>query len=357
MRKTITTILVWIACLTCTAQTGETVTEKDMAAYMMVYHRDDTHSLHAAISRDGHTFTALNNGDPIMAGDTIATQKGIRDPHIYRGPDGAFYLAMTDLHIYAKREGYRTTEWERDKALYGWGNNRALVLMKSRDLIHWTRANVRIDRLAPSLAGIGCAWAPATAYDYEKKKLMIYFTMRYGTGMDKLYYCYVNDAFDRIETLPEVLFTYPKDRVSAIDGDITYADGIYHLFYCSHDGTPGIKQATSRNITGPWTYSPDFCDPEKVKCEAPNVYKLIGKDKWILMYDIYGARPQNFGFSETSDFKTFHDLGHFDSGVMRRTNFSGQKHGAVVWLTKDEADRIEKYWNKNPHASNKDNKQ
>ena len=75
--------------------------EKDMAAYLMVFHQDEDHCLHAAISRDGYTFTALNDGKPIIAGDTIADQKGIRDPHIYRGPDGGFYLAMTDLHIYA----------------------------------------------------------------------------------------------------------------------------------------------------------------------------------------------------------------------------------------------------------------
>lgn len=95
--------------------------EKDMAAYLMVFHQDEDHCLHAAISRDGYTFTALNDGKPIIAGDTIADQKGIRDPHIYRGPDGGFYLAMTDLHIYAQRDGYRDTEWERDGKAYGWG--------------------------------------------------------------------------------------------------------------------------------------------------------------------------------------------------------------------------------------------
>ena len=134
--------------------------EKDMAAYLMVFHQDEDHCLHAAISRDGYTFTALNDGKPIIAGDTIADQKGIRDPHIYRGPDGGFYLAMTDLHIYAQRDGYRDTEWERDGKAYGWGNNRGLVLMKSFDLIHWTRTNIRFDQMSKEFAQIGCAWAP-----------------------------------------------------------------------------------------------------------------------------------------------------------------------------------------------------
>ncbi len=121
--------------------------EADMAAYLMVYHSDDTHSLHMALSRDGYTFTALNGGKPVIAGDTIALQKGIRDPHIYRGPDGAFYMSMTDLHIFAKKEGFRDTEWERSFEEFDWGNNRGLVLMKSTDLINCKRSNVNYDSL------------------------------------------------------------------------------------------------------------------------------------------------------------------------------------------------------------------
>lgn len=332
-------------CIPTIARKSKVPNEKDMGAYLMVYHKDDTHSLYMAVSYDGHTFTALNNDKPVIAGDTIATQKGIRDPHIFRGPDGAFYLAMTDLHIFAQRAGYRNTEWERDGKEFGWGNNKGLVLMKSYDLINWKRANIRFDLLDPSLADIGCVWAPETSYDYAKKKLMIYYTMRHGNKQNKLYYSYINDDFNKLETLPQLLFEYPKKDITAIDGDITYAGGKYHLFYCAHDGTAGIKQATSGNITGPWQCEDEYRDYEKGGCEAPHVYKLIGQDKWILMYDIYSIKPHNFGFVETSDFKTFTNLGHFDEGVMKRTNFSEQKHGAVTWLTKKEAKRLEKYWN------------
>ena len=164
--------------------------EKDMAAYLMVYFKDDTHSLYMALSPDGYSFTDVNNGQPVIAGDSIALQRGIRDPHIMRGPDGAFYLAMTDLHIYAREAGYRETQWERDGEKYGWGNNRALVLMRSTDLIHWTRSNVRLDTAFPGYEEIGCAWAPETIYDKTEGKLMIYFTMRFGNGRNKLYYAY-----------------------------------------------------------------------------------------------------------------------------------------------------------------------
>jgi len=66
-------------------------------AYLMVYFLEHGHNVYFAVSRDGRTFIDVNGGNPLMTGDTLAEQKGIRDPHLMRGPDGAFYLAMTDL--------------------------------------------------------------------------------------------------------------------------------------------------------------------------------------------------------------------------------------------------------------------
>lgn len=337
-------ILMFLPLALASAADRKNVSEKKMKAYLMVFHRDDTHSLHMALSRDGYHFTALNNALPVIGGDTIAEQRGVRDPHIYRGPDGAFYLTATDLHIYALREGKRSTEWERDGATYGWGNNRSLVLMKSRDLIHWTHTIVDISRLSPEFADIGCAWAPETIYDEKAGKLMIYFTMRHKNGPNKLYYVYANDDFNRIETLPKLLFEYPDPSITAIDGDICHAQGKYHLFYVAHDGTPGIKQATSNGINGGWQYDPAWCDPEPTACEAPTVWKRIGEDKWVLMYDNYGLEEHNFGFVETTDFKTFRPLRHFNEGIMFSTNFNQPKHGAVVHLTAKEAARLARHW-------------
>ena len=75
------------------------LTEKNFAGYLMVYFKDETHCAYFAISRDGYVFTDVNGGEPVLDGTRLAEQKGVRDPHIARGPDGAFYLVMTDLHI------------------------------------------------------------------------------------------------------------------------------------------------------------------------------------------------------------------------------------------------------------------
>ncbi|RXG18336.1 hypothetical protein DSM03_1011018 [Leeuwenhoekiella aestuarii] len=312
--------------------------ESSRSAYLMTYFKDDDHSLHLALSTDGYTFTDVNAGKPVVAGDTIASQKGIRDPHITRGPDGAFYVAMTDLHIFAKQKGYRETTWERPQDEYDWGNNRGFVLMKSYDLINWTNSNFLFDEHFPELKNIGCAWAPQTIYDPKADKMMVYFTMRLGHGLTKMYYAYTNDDFTEIITKPELLFTYPNPEVQVLDADIApLEDGRYVMTYVAQENPGGIKLAFSDRANGGYAYDAEWIDQEPGSCEAPNVWKRIGEDKWVLMYDIFSINPHNFGFLETTDFKTFKNLGHFNEGVMKTTNFTSPKHGAVIQLSQTEA--------------------
>jgi hypothetical protein len=322
--------------------------EKDMDAYLMVYFKDADHSLHFAMSKDGYSFTDVNSGNPVIKGDTIAEQKGIRDPYIYRAPDGMFYLALTDLHIYAQKEGLRSTLWEREVEKYGWGNNRGIVLMKSADLIHWSHTVLRVDKAFPELADIGCAWAPELIYDEAKKKTMMYFTMRFGKDKCKVYYTYMNKDFTAMETLPKSIFEYP-DGSEYIDADITKVGSKYHMLYASHKGGSHIEQAVSDSINTGYVYDAKRVDPEMVGDEAPIVYKLINQNKWILVYDIYRVTPHNFGFSETTDFVTFTNLGHFNEGVMKATNFAIPKHPGIIQITKKEAQKLANRW-KNGHA-------
>lgn len=318
--------------------------ESDMGAYLMVYHKDQDHGLHMAVSMDGYDWTSLNDDAPMIAGDTIAVQRGIRDPHIFRGPDGAFYLAMTDLHIYAKRAGYRTTEWERDGKKYGWGNNRGLVLMKSTDLEHWTRTNLDFSSLGvidgQDWGEVGCVWAPETVWDEERGQLMVHFTTRFGNGMNQIYYVYMNDDFTAMASKPRLLFEAPERKYNVIDSDIIRVGDTYHLFYVSHESGARPCHAYSNCITGPWTMDQTYQDGERQGHEAPNCWKRIGTDTYVLMYDNYHRKPMNFGFVETRDFFTWHPIGYFGEGKMQRHNFEEQKHGAVIWLTKKEAKKL-----------------
>ena len=342
-------IAIFLAALT-TPSAGKAkrlLTEKDMGAYLFTFFSDPTHSLFMAISYDGYNFKPINNGEPIISGDSIAEQHGIRDPHIYRAPNGKFYIAMTDLHIFGKQKGLRTTQWERPDN-YGWGNNRGLVLMASDDLIHWTHHVARIDKLFPEEFGeLGCAWAPQTIWDPAVGKPMVYFTIRQKAGgRTKMYYSYADEAFTTLETEPKLLFEYPDDKIQVLDADICpMPDGRYFMTYVSQENPGGIKYMISDRINHFDDYHAEQIDAEKSGCEAPNVWKRIGENKWVVMYDIYSIRPNNFGFVETNDFKTFTPLGHFNEGVMKIEGFESPKHGSVIHITKAEAKRLENYWN------------
>ena len=81
----------------------------------------DGEQVRFALSDDGFNYTSLNDGRPVVASDTIAIKKSVRDPHILRAEDGkTFYMVLTDM---------RSDE--------GWQSNDGLILMKSTDLIHW----------------------------------------------------------------------------------------------------------------------------------------------------------------------------------------------------------------------------
>lgn len=322
---------------------SQSLQAQKMAGYLMVYFKDESHDLYFALSNDGYSFTDVNNGKPVMAGDTLAEQKGIRDPYILRAPDDTFYMALTDLHIYGDKDGSRTTEWERDGADWGWGNNRGLVLMKSKDLINWSHTVLRVNEI-PGFEEIGCAWAPELYYDEKKNKIMIYFSIRFTNGPEKVYYSYMDKDFTKLESPPKVLFDYPEPNVPYIDADITKFNNKYYLFYSAHRS---VRRMVSDSLTSGYQYDPTRYDSETVASEAPNVFKRIGENKWVLVYDIYGIKPHNFGFRETSDFVTFKDLGRFNEGVMISTNFSSPKHPSVILLTKEEAKRVAKKWKLN----------
>jgi hypothetical protein len=310
--------------------------EKDFGGYVLVYFKDQTQSAYMAISRDGCTFTDLNGGRAIFDGAKLAEQKGVRDPHMARGPDGGFYLAMTDLHIFGQRAGFRDTPWQRPEEKYGWGNNRALGLMKSFDLIHWTVSDFRVDTAFPELGDIDCSWAPETIYDEAKGKMMVYFTIRYNNKNANIYYSYTDDAFTKLETKPEKI-----TDIGGIDGDITKVGDKFHLYYVSN---ARVLHAVSDKINQGYKSEPNRIDPQTVPAEAPNMFKRIGTNTYVLMYDVYGGRPNNMGFSETTDFVHYKNLGHFNEGVMKTIGFDRPKHGAVTYLTLDELKAVAAHW-------------
>lgn len=301
------------------------VQEKDYVAYLFTYFTGNHISEEAvcyAVSMDGYSYWALNGGKPVLDSKVISSTGGVRDPHILRGEDGkTFYMVLTDM-----------------VSANGWDSNRAMVMLKSNDLVNWTHTVINMQKKYEGQESLKRVWAPQTIFDPEAGKYMVYWSMQYAGGPDIIYYAYANDDFTDLEGEPKVLFL-PQNRKSCIDGDIVYKDGVFHLFYKTEGDGNGIKVATTRSLTsGQWTEEPDYKQQTTDAVEGAGTFKLIGQDKYILMYDVY--MKGRYQFTETTDLQHFKVI---DSEV--KMNFH-PRHGTIIPITRDELLRITEKWGK-----------
>ena len=284
-------------------------------------------NIYYAISADGYNYTPLNDGNRVVAADSIALKKGVRDPHILRGEDGWFYMVNTDM---------RSAE--------GWDSNRGMVLMRSRDLINWNHSTVHFPtRFRGTLfANVTRVWAPETIWDADAGKYMIYFSILTNDGKvkyDKVYYAYANSDFTDLEDEPQFFY----DRGSAtIDMDIVYnpTDSLYHAFF-KNEGEGGICQVTARRLTpeagqapgSQWSTPSGTLQQTNEAVEGSGVFKLINKDSWILMYDCY--QNGHYQFCSSPDLINF--------TFERNTATSGAftpRHGTVLPITAEETEAL-----------------
>lgn len=323
MRKRLFVIIAAIISLTTATAHAAAVEEKDMAGYLFVYFTGNDISQEAicfALSNDGLSWHKLNGGRPVIDSKVISSTGGVRDPHILRGEDGhTFYMVATDM-----------------VSANGWDSNRAMVLLKSEDLINWSHSIINIQQTYEGQDDLKRVWAPQTIYDHKANKYMIYWSMKHGDGPDIIYYAYANDSFTGLTGEPRPLFI-PADRKSCIDGDIVYKDGKYHLFYKTEGHGNGIKVAVTDELTsGRWTESPDYKQQTDQAVEGAGTFKLSGTDKYILMYDMY--MNGRYQFTETTDLEHFRVI---DSDV---TMDFHPRHGTVMAVTRDEMKRLTDKW-------------
>ena len=263
------------------------------SAYLFVYftgNRMSEEAIRMAVSPDGYNYYALNGNQPVIDSREISSTGGVRDPHILRCEDGkTFYMVVTDM-----------------VSGNGWSSNRAMVLLKSKDLVNWTSNIVNIQKKYPNQEDLKRVWAPQTIYDKEAKKYMVYWSMQHGNGPDIIYYAYA---------------------------------GLYHLFYKTEGDGNGIKKATTASLTsGQWTESEDYKQQTKEAVEGAGIFPLIGTDKYILMYDVY--MKGKYQFTESTDLENFKVI---DNAISMDFH---PRHGTVMPITDKELKRLYKVYGK-----------
>lgn len=260
--------------------------EKQPVAYLFAYflgNAADQERLSYAISTDGYHFKALNGGKAVWQ-SSVGT-KCIRDPYIFKGQDGLWHLLATDM-----------------KSSLGWNSNRNLISAKSTDLVHWfDESLVEIANKYPNMMNCDRAWAPQAIWDPEKESYMIYFAARVPGTDDRtiMYYAYSKDMM-KLDTTPALLLA-PKSGHDAIDSDIIYENGKYYMYY-KDETTKGIFLAEAEHASGPYQEIHKISEGN-LGVEGPNIYKLIGKDEWLLMSDAYGNGY--YVMQKTTDLENF----------------------------------------------------
>lgn len=298
---------------------------KKMSKYLFAYftgNAPEQEQICFAVSDDGLNYTPLNGGKPIVGSDSIARAHGVRDPHILRCRDGWFRMVVTDM-----------------RSSLGWSSNRGMVLLRSRDLIHWEHHTVHFpDRFRGThFAGVTRVWAPQTIYDKAADKYLVYFSLLTEDGSipyDRVYWCYANADFSQLESEPQILFDF---QAPAIDTDIVQAeDGLYHLFFKTEaDGShKGIRRYTFSDLHHPetWTLHDGFCETTKEDVEGAGVFPLIGGG-WCLMYDCY--RSGHYQFTRSDDLQSF----TFVQNTATTGSFT-PRHGTVIQISRKEYNRL-----------------
>lgn len=293
----------------------ESANREQYGAYLFCYFTGGTtekEKLYYGVSKDGYHFKALNDGYPIFT--SFLGTGHLRDPFIFLGEDGSYYIAATDM---CSKEG--------------WASQSTIVIYKTEDLIH-IEEGILIDyKDFCGFEDCDRAWAPHVLWSREKNAYMVYLTLQKKSTEDQvgsiMYRHYAGDLMDvSTYTVPVPMMEGPGER---IDGDIIYdpINGRHIMYYngkyvAEADALEGVFQRTKEYV--PFKTKTG----EDMMVEGSNVYQLIQEDKWIVAADGMPFNAKQYGVAETTDFKQYRQLkeGEYSFDFVPR-------HGFVIPIT------------------------
>lgn len=276
--------------------------------FLFSYFLDQDKGIYLALSTDGLNWETVNNGQTIMS-PKVGSQKLMRDPSIYCGPDGIYRLVWT-------------TGWEGKDIGYSW----------SSDLIHWS--DQQEIPVGENMDSIKNCWAPEIFYDDLKEQYMIFWSSNIGEWKIKgsegrIYYVTTTD-FKQFNK-PMILFRngFPAGGKAGNDGPIDafiFKDGEnrYILFYKKDDNTriPNIFYRVAKTPEGDWG---EECGPiiPSTGDEGPSCIKIDGE--YRLYTDPFESK---FAYVFLSN-----DLINWQ----RKTTNLKMSHGTVIEIPKNRA--------------------
>lgn len=287
---------------------------KDKDAYVFAYFKEPgSQGIYLALSRDGYTYTPLNDGEPWVKPE----QPGelMRDVFITRNSSG---------------QGFRMV-WT-----WSWKGN-SLGYAESADLMKWSpQIQVPIMKDFPAVRN---TWAPEAYWDAQAKEWLLIWSSSFNevaadtpnaswpAGL-RIWSSRTKDfkAFTR----PTVFF----DRgFPVIDATMFYDRNKWYFVFKDQTVDPlryAVRWASGSSLNGPWS---DASAPiTESWSEGPSVLKV--EDRYVVYYDHYRAPRARYMGVETSDWV------HWTSVDDRMKLPDHAKHGSFLRVSESEVERL-----------------
>ena len=283
------------------------------------YHAEEAEGFRLAWSADGYRFEKLNDGKSYLK-PTAGENKLMRDPHLYRSPDGVFHLVWTT----------------------GW-TGKTIGYASSKDLIHWSEQTT-IPVMAHEPEAQNC-WAPEIVWDPAKKHYLIHWsttilgrfpeTAMSNRRPERNHRIYATTTKDFKTFTPTVLLYDAGFNV--IDADIVPAEdgtGDWLMFVKDETFAPvtqkNIRMVRGRSPEGPWDKVSPPLTGAGYWAEGPAAIKV--GDEYRVYFDKHQADA--IGMVRSRDLKTWED-------VSDRVSFPPQaRHGCVLAVDRAVVERL-----------------
>jgi len=289
-----------------------------------------TEQIYLGLSQDGHQWSALNDGDPVLV--SKLGEKGVRDPYLLRTPDNKFVLIATDLNINLNKDWNRATH----------KGSQSIVIWESDDLVKWSEP--RLVKVAPDDAG--CTWAPEAIYDEDTKDYLVYWAST--TGRDNFAKQRIWGARTKDFKTFSAPFIYIEKPNTVIDTDIIHDAGTNKYYrFTKDERLKAISMESADKIAGPWKDVEGFSLATMTGYEGPACFQLKpaadGQPAtWCLLLDFY-SRGQGYKPFTTTDIST----GKFTADPNMTFPFRF-RHGSILTLTPEEYTRVKASYYEKP---------
>lgn len=271
-----------------------------------------------------------------------------RDPYLFDGEDGYYYIIGTDADC--------STGW--------WGNSKTMILWRSADLVNWdseTIINMEeiIEKYTSADETVNRCWAPQVyVCDADEQalnggyKYMVYFALAASnTTGDRtiMYRCFTNNLLDQNAWQMPVLMhdqSYAQsENRGAIDGDILKISNNEYIMYVKDENIAGkgaSSTATSRSYwvtaSTPWgPYENQGYSTER--SVGPSSGQFEGVNNFYIGSDLYLIGDSNASADASTDnmkvYKATDSTGKHFTDVTSTTNIPSltPKHGSIINLT------------------------